>query len=156
MLGELLVAFVSSFIGTLGFGVLLHTPKKALLWGGLLGGAGYLTYFGMLRLGLTEPLAMLLGAMLASTAAQILARRMRMIATVFVAMSIIPFVPGLGLYRCMSYLAQGQNAAGLSAGVAAMSSILMIALGVGVGTFLFWIPASIHARRIAKSGRPVL
>ena len=62
---------------------------------------------------------------------------MRMIATIFVTLSIVSLVPGLGLYRCMELIGQGQNALGLQTGAAAMISFIMIALGLAVGSFLF-------------------
>lgn len=95
---------------------------------------------------------MFAGALIASTAAQMLARRLKLIATVFVTMSIVSFVPGLGLYRFMSCLAQGQGSLGLSYGVSAMSSILMISLGVGVGSFVSLILKG--ARRRARVAKP--
>lgn len=59
-----------------------------------------------------------------------------MIATVFGTLAIIAFVPGLGLYRCMSLLAQGNTSLGLQTGIVAMSNIVMITFGLGVGSFL--------------------
>ena len=66
---------------------------------------------------------------------------MRMIATIFITLSIVSLVPGLGLYHCMEYLGAGRSAAGLQAGVNAMIDVLMIALGVGVGSSLFRVLA---------------
>ena len=62
---------------------------------------------------------------------------MQMIASIFVLLSMIPLVPGLGLYRCMSFLAQEMYSAGADAGVRAMVDVVMIALGLAVGSFLF-------------------
>jgi len=76
---------------------------------------------------------MLLGSLMG----QYLARRMQMIATIFVLLAMIPLVPGLGLYRCMHYLAQELYSAGADAGVRAMVDIVMIALGIAVGSYVF-------------------
>ena len=62
---------------------------------------------------------------------------MKTIATIFNTLAIVAFVPGLGLYRCMELFAKGDTAGGAYAGIQAMISIVMIALGLGVGTFLF-------------------
>ena len=56
---------------------------------------------------------------------------------IFVTLSIIAQVPGLGLYRCMALLGQHQHGLAAQVGVSAMMSILMIALGLAVGSFLF-------------------
>ena len=137
LLTGLLRAAVSSFVGTWGFALLLNAPKRAWLPAAAIDAVGYVLYWLMLRLGAGEPLAIFAAAMAASVLAQFCARRMRMIATIFVSLSIVSLVPGLGLYRCMELIGQGQNAAGLQTGVAAMISILMIALGLAVGSFLF-------------------
>ena len=137
MTGSFLTTLGASFLGTLGFGVLLHAPRKSLILGSLLGALGYGIYWGIAQAGGSQGFAMFMGALGASLLAQVAARRMRMIATIFITLSIIPLVPGLGLYRCMSYLAQGQSALGVQEGVSAMTNILMIALGVSVGAFLY-------------------
>ena len=136
MLTGLVRAALSSFVGTWGFALLLNAPKRAWLPAAAIDAAGYVLYWLLLRLGAGEPLAIFAAAMAASILAQFCARRMRMIATIFVSLSIVSLVPGLGLYRCMELIGQGRNAA-VQAGVAAMISILMIALGLAVGSFLF-------------------
>ena len=72
----------------------------------------------------------------ASIGAQLNARRLKMIATVFVTIAILPLVPGLGLYRAMSAFAQGQTALGASTLAHAMALVVMIALGIGFGAAL--------------------
>ncbi len=131
------IKLVSSFVGTLGFAIFMHAPKRAWLPASAVGGVAYLLYWALLQLGLYEPAAVFVGALLGSVLGQYLARRMQMIASIFVLLSMIPLVPGLGLYRCMHYLAQGQYSAGAAAGVTAMVDVVMIALGLAVGSFLF-------------------
>lgn len=137
MTSMLLRILLMSFLGTLGFALLLHAPKKAWLPASLIGGISYTLYIALMELGAAEAAAMFCGALAGSLLAQICARKMRMIATIFVTLSIVSLVPGLGLYRCMEYLGAGKNALGLQAGVSAMTDILMIALGLGVGSLVF-------------------
>ena len=132
-----LIKLVSSFIGTLGFAIFMHAPRKAWLPASAIGGAAYLLYWSLLQLGMYEPLAIFIGALLCSILGQYCARRMQMIATIFVLLSMIPLVPGLGLYRCMHFLAQEMYSAGADAGVRAMVDVVMIALGLAVGSYLF-------------------
>lgn len=136
MLLQLLWTMISSSLGTFGFALLLHAPRKAWLPSSLIGGLGYTIYWGMMQYGWSEPAAIFVGVLVASVLAQFAARRMRMIATIFITLAIIPCVPGLGLYRCMSYLGQGMNAQGLREGVNAMICIGMIAFAIGIGTFI--------------------
>ena len=97
----------------------------------------YLLYWALLQLHVYEPLAIFIGALLGSVLGQYCARRMQMIASIFVLLSMIPLVPGLGLYRCMRDLAQEMYSAGAAAGVHAMVDVVMIALGLAVGSFIF-------------------
>lgn len=144
-----LTALLTSFVGTLGFSVLLHTPRRAWLPGSCIGAVGYTLYWALIAWGgLSEPAAIFIGSLVASLLAQYAARRMRMIASIFATLAIIAFVPGLGLYRCMSLLAQGDTSLGLQTGIAAMANILMITLGLSVGSFIFRVIfVSRNARR---------
>ena len=136
MFGSFLAALVISFVATLGFGVLLHAPNRALLPASATGMAAHGCYCLLGTFGFPEQAAIFAAAAGAAILAELLARRMKMAATVFVTLSIIPLVPGLNLYRAMAFLAQGQSEAGLELGVSAMLTILMISLGIGMGSFL--------------------
>ena len=127
------IKLISSAVGTLGFAIFMHAPKRA--W--LPAGVAYLLYWALMQLGLNDPTAIFIGALLGSVLGQYCARRMRMIASIFVLLSMIPLVPGLGLYRCMHYLAQEMYGAGADAGVRAMVDVVMIALGLAVGSYIF-------------------
>jgi len=133
---ETIVIFLSSTLAGAGFGGLLYAPRKALLWGGLLGGVGFTAYWLAMQAGAGETAAMFVGALIASMGAQLSARRLKMIATVFVTIAIIPLVPGLGLYRAMRAFAQGQTALGASTLAHAMALVVMIALGIAIGAAL--------------------
>ena len=131
------IKLVSSFMGTLGFAIFMHAPKRAWIPASTVGGTAYLAYWALQEFGVTEPMAIFIAALLGSMMGQYLARRMHMIATIFILLAMIPLVPGLGLYRCMHYLAQEMYGAGADAGVRAMVDIVMIALGLAVGNFIF-------------------
>lgn len=137
MIEAILRALFSSLVGTLGFSLLVHSPISSILPGSCVGALTYLIYWGLMELGLTDAAAIFLASLLGSMLAQAFARRMHMIATIFILLSIVPLVPGLGLYRFMALLGSGQTAAGAQVGVNAMVSIAMIALGLGVGNFVY-------------------
>ena len=131
------IKLASSFVGTLGFAIVMHAPKRAWFPASLIGGVAYALYWALQEFGIYEPTAIFVGALLGSLLGQYLARRMQMIASIFVLLSMIPLVPGLGLYRCMHFLAQEMYSAGVDAGVRAMVDIVMIALGIAVGSYVF-------------------
>lgn len=137
-----LFKLISSFVGTFGFAIFMHAPKRAWLPASAIGGAAYTLYWALLQFSMYEPMAMFLAALVGSMLGQYCARRMQMIASIFVLLAMIPLVPGLGLYRCMSYLAQELYGAGADAGVRAMVDIVMIALGLAMGSFIFRLIAN--------------
>ncbi len=139
MLEGLIRAVVSGFLGAAGFGALLHAPRKGILWGAVIGAVGYTAYWLIFHLTGSELPAMFVGALLAAALGQIAARKLHMISTVFVTIAILPLVPGIGLFRSMSALGQGDMAQGASLAAHAMSLILMIVMGTGIGSALFSI-----------------
>ena len=143
------IKLASSFVGTLGFAIFMHAPRKAWLPASAIGGVAYLLYWVLLQFGLYEPIAIFVGAFLGSILGQYCARRMQMIASIFVLLSMIPLVPGLGLYRCMRFLAQEMYSAGADAGVRAMVDIVMIALGLAMGSFIFRMAVLARPRKEA-------
>ena len=144
-----LIKLLSSFVGTLGFAIFMHAPRKAWLPASAIGGVAYLLYWVLLQFSLPEAAAIFIGAFLGSILGQYCARRMQMIASIFVLLSMIPLVPGLGLYRCMRFLAQEMYSAGADAGVRAMVDIVMIALGLAMGSFIFRMAVLARPRKEA-------
>ena len=126
---------------------------NAILTASCIGAVGYTLYWAlMVWAGLPETAAIFIGSVAASVLAQYAARRLKMIATVFGTLAIIAFVPGLGLYRCMSLLAQGNTSLGLQTGIVAMSNIVMITFGLGVGSFLMRMIFAARAERKHHGG----
>lgn len=141
------IIFLGSAVGTYGFAIFMHAPKRAWLPASLIGGVSYALYWALMQMSVNEPLAIFMGALLGSILGQLCARRMHMIASIFILLAMIPLVPGLGLYRCMAYLAQGLYTDGVKAGVTAMVDIVMIAFGLGIGSY------GIRLFRRAPAGR---
>lgn len=81
-LGQGLWYFLTSFVGTLGFAILLHAPKRAWLPASLIGAMTYTLYWSLKQLSLDEAASMFLAALFGSLLAQFCARKMRMIATI--------------------------------------------------------------------------
>lgn len=149
LIGKGVIIFLGSMLGTLGFAVFMHAPKRAWLPASAIGGVSYALYWTLLQFSVYEPLSIFLGALLGSLLGQYCARRMKMVATIFLLLAMIPLVPGLGLYHCMSYLAQEMYAQGVDAGVRAMVDIVLIAFGLGIGSYIFRM---VTTRRSAQGG----
>ena len=135
MVGILRAVF-GAFIGTVGFAMLVHVPRKSWLASGIIASFSYLIYWLLIRAGLSDPMGIFVGSMVGSIAGQVCARRMKTIGTVFLMSAIVPVVPGLGLYRMMAFLGEGRTAEGADLGIQAMITIAMITLGLSMGSFI--------------------
>ena len=133
---ELLCLVAGSFFGALGFTFLVHAPVKAYLPSGLIAAVSYLLYWLLTRWGVADAMAVFCGALLGSLLGHLLARKLRMIHTVFLMASIVPVVPGLGLYRMMASFGRGETMLGADLGIQAMITIAMLALGLSMGSFV--------------------
>ena len=132
----ILRAVFGAFVGAVGFAMLVHVPKRTWLPSGIIAGLSYLLYWALVRAGLSDPVGIFIGSLFGSLAGQVYARRMKLIRTVFLMAAIVPVVPGLGLYRMMAYIGQGRTTDGVDMGIAAMTTIVMIVLGMSAGSFI--------------------
>lgn len=135
-LSEVLRAFFGAFIGAVGFAMLVHVPKRSWLPSGIIAGLSYLVYWLLTQAGLPDPMGIFIGSLFGSLTGQTCARKLKMIGTIFLMSAIVPVVPGLGLYRMMAFLGEGQTTAGVNLGIQAMITIAMIALGTSMGSFI--------------------
>ena len=136
MIEQALLYLAGAFFGTLGFAVLTRVPRRTLLAAGGIEAVVYMVYWLLSLAGLSEHTAVFFGTTVGSVLGHLCARKMRVINTVFLMSAIVPVVPGLGLYRMMAALGQGQLSSGAELGIRAMITVAMIALGVGAGAFL--------------------
>ena len=141
--------FLWAALGSLGMLVIVQAPRRSWPIAGLIAGLGYVLYDGLTALGLTAPLPVFLGCLAGCLLAQWAARRTRMIVSIYITAAVIPSVPGLGLYQCMSLLGEGNSTAGLEAGAAAMEDILVIALAIAISGYI----ARLAVRRMQRRRR---
>ncbi len=135
---------IASLVGTFGFGMLAHAPRRSWIPASLLGALTFVLFWGLSELGMRDTAALFAASLTGSLLALVCARHMHMIGTIFLMMSIISFVPGLGLYRSMQFLGAGNSAAGADQAVQAMETIAMIVLGQIAGNLIF---RAFHYRR---------
>ena len=150
---QIIRGVLGAFFGTVGFAMLVHTPKRAWFVSGLIASLSYMIYWFMTHLGLPDPMAIYIGSFFGSLVGLLSARLMKIIGTVFLMSAVVPVVPGLDLYRMMAALVQGQIAAGAKTGIQAMITVAMIALGLGAGAFADRVLWS-RSRRAGRRDNP--
>ena len=131
-----LIQLLTAFLGALGFAILFGVLRRCLLIaaaGGMLTWGLYLAMDAWLHV---EFLSCLAAATFAVLFSELLARRLKLPATMFIAPAIIPLVPGGTLYYAMSFAVHGELEQARSYGMRALLSALAIAGGISRVTVL--------------------
>lgn len=97
----------SAFISTIGFSIVFHVQRKHLLTCGTVGALGWLVYLVCESKGYSPVLGTFLASLLVTQLSYFLAKKRHTPITIFLITGIIPLVPGLGLYRTMYALLNG-------------------------------------------------
>lgn len=143
--------FLFSFFATMGFSVFLNAPISSLIPAGITGGIGWSVYFYLMGVSSNSILSNFFAAAIVSMISEILARKLKQPAILFVIPGIIALVPGLGMYNTMLYLVQKDFELALSTGADVLFGGGAIALGVLVITSLArTISIVIATKRAAK------
>lgn len=104
----MLIQVIAAFFATIFFSIMFNTSKSELIYCGLIGALGWLTYLISLELELSIVSASFFGALVVSTFSQILARLRKNPVTLFQVAGIIPLVPGAGMYHTLSAIVRGE------------------------------------------------
>ncbi|MBO7762327.1 MAG: threonine/serine exporter family protein [Clostridia bacterium] len=141
------VQLVTGALGSLGFALIFRLPKKYLplaVLGGLLNWGSYLLLFM-----LTERLFLscLLATMLTSLYAELLARRLRAPATLFIVPAVIPSIPGSCLYYTLQAAVGGDFATVREKGILTLLWAFGIAGGISLVVVLFAMARALHTAK---------
>lgn len=126
----LLNEILSSFIATLGFGILFNIKGKNLIFASFGGTLGWIVYKITLSYGLNEIPAMFISSIIFSIYSEICARFLKTPVTTLVICALIPLVPGGGMYYTMYEAIQGNIIASLNKALTTISAAGALALGV--------------------------
>ena len=129
---EAIIELIAAFLGSLGFSLVFGMHKRYLLPASL-GGILVWGAFVLLRKWIgSEFLPCLLASGVAVLWSELLARRMKTPATVFVIPAILPLVPGGSLYYAMSCAVRGELSAARVYGTSTLLYALAIAAGISL------------------------
>ena len=136
------IMIIMGVIATIGFGIIFNNKYKHLpivTFGGLVATVVYL--LGS-QLSSNEFISVMLGTVVATLLAEMLARVFKSPTTVFLMPAIIPFVPGARLFFMMYSLLNGD----MVAAKANFTTLTLASLGIAVGVII----ASVFAQVIIK------
>ena len=123
----IIVAALGAFGGTLGYAYILNAPKNTILPASFIGLAGYMAYVLLGMAGFGTMSAYFLSTVLVSVVCELLARKMRTPATIFLLSALVPLVPGYNFYLAMLALVENRGAVAAQEGMVAVQIVAAIA-----------------------------
>ncbi|WP_304340791.1 threonine/serine exporter family protein [Metaclostridioides mangenotii] len=145
----IILHFMFSGLATVGFAVFFNTPARLLAPAGITGGVGWIVYIYLFNLSASTAFAGFIAGAFVSLCSEVLARKMKQPAIVFVIPGILPLIPGIGLYNTMLYMIQKNYSMSITKGTDAIFLSAAIALGVLVITSLVRTMNIVRSRQIA-------
>ncbi|MDQ0222637.1 threonine/serine exporter family protein [Streptococcus moroccensis] len=106
---QLIIQIIAAGIGTVAFSILYQTPKRHFVDLGILGGLTWGIYRLLWHYFQMEALAVFVPALIVAFLSRILARKRRAPATIFLATSMFPLIPGLSFYRAVYFFITGSD-----------------------------------------------
>ena len=129
---DLALNLTGCFLAAALFALLFRTPLRLIVPASIAAVAGYaLSLWSGAKIG-AEWAGIFFGSLLAALMGEWMARKLRAPATIFLTVSVIPMVPGAGLYNTMLALVQNRYADAAEAGSNTMLAAGAIALGISI------------------------
>ncbi len=126
---------VAAYLGTLAFALLFGVPRRYFWLGGICGVLSWMPYLLLVRYtGASTVEASFVGTVLATFASRLFAIRKHCPVTVFLISSLIPLVPGAGIFRTAYYMVSDQMSQAMNSGLIAIKVVIAIVLGIVIVT----------------------
>lgn len=126
---QLLLEFFMAGIATIGFGIIINIPHRALIVAGVIGGVSWTIYWVMLQVHLGLALSALTATTVIALLSLFAARRMKMPMIIFNIPGIVPLVPGGQAYQMIRNFALSHN----DLAIHFMMEVGEIAGSIGIG-----------------------
>ncbi len=95
---EYILQIIAACIGTLGFSIVFHAPRRELFFCAMNGAMAWFVYLIMLKLGGGVTMACTVATFVITIVSRILSELRKAPSTVFLIAAIFPLVPGSGIY----------------------------------------------------------
>ncbi len=121
---------IAGLIGTLGFGLMFNMHGKGIPFALLGSVISWPVCVLCMRLGLAEPIAYLIGAVVSAFYAEIMARIRKCPATSYLMCALVPLIPGSGIYYTMDFIRSGMVSEAYDKGMLTAAIAGSMAVGV--------------------------
>lgn len=102
----MIIKVIGAFLAILCFAIMLETPKKYIVFAGIVGAVGWFVFLFAGRMGANDVFATFLSALTIAFISHVFARVFKTPVTGFLIAGILPTVPGAGMYHIGYYLFQ--------------------------------------------------
>lgn len=102
----MIIKVIGAFLAILCFAIMLETPKKYIVFAGIVGAVGWFVFLFAGKMGASEVFATFLSALTIAFISHVFARVFKTPVTGFLIAGILPTVPGAGMYHIGYYLFQ--------------------------------------------------
>ena len=132
---EIILELIYCFAASLFFALIMNAPKGTLIHSSIVASIGYVIYITLSN-NLNVTLGFFAGTSFVAMMGEILARKFKMPATIFIFPAVIPMVPGFGLYQTMLALVQDDIPSALEIGVNTILNIASMAIAMALVSVL--------------------
>lgn len=139
-----------AFIASMAFALLFNVKGIKVFYASLGGGIGWLLYLTLTSQGLSTIPSLFFASMAVSAYSEIMARTIKSPVTTFIVASLIPLVPGEGMYNTMFQYVKGDVSGSLNAGYITLSSAGAIAVAVVLVSSIFRVFFQTYNAKLIK------
>ena len=139
-----------AFFASLSFGVVFQLRRMKLVQAATGGALGWLVYGACLLAPMSDIVSYFLATLALALYCELMARRCRTPATVYLIVALIPLVPGGGLFETMEHFIRGQNDEAIARGLHTLAIAGALATAVMLVTSSMRIYAQQAFRRARK------
>ena len=127
--------FIFGILGAFGFALIINVPKKSVIVSSVLGGFAYMLYDLIYYFSEQMYLAVFAASVFIAIYSELLARRFKMPAIIFILPGIVALVPGVGLYKTIlrlidndffGFLKQGAETVFIACAIASAIAVVNI------------------------------
>lgn len=129
-MSPLITAFIYGFISSFAFAMIFELRGITLLTASLGGGLSWFTYQFAVRFSQSYITPYFIAVVLSSAYAELMARRMRKPATLYLIVAMLPLVPGQSIYDTMYALTNGKTSQALQLATRTFAVSGTIAMGM--------------------------
>lgn len=129
---HILVEIIAAGGSTLAFGIIFNLKGKKLIFASIGGALGWAIYILFKYTSHSEPVSFFYSAVGITIYSEIMARILKTPVTSTLIASLIPLVPGSGIYFTMSYFVEGKITEAIQKGIDTLMITIAITIGIVV------------------------